>query len=54
MLAQDAQTVRPDPGLARGPFAAPPAFFYALLGVTFVALALWLGRRRLTRRSKRS
>ena len=41
------ETIRPEPGLARGPFSAPPYFFYGLLGVTVLALALWLGRHRL-------
>ena len=41
------ETVRPEPGLARGLFAAPPAFFYAMLVVTALGLAAWLGRARL-------
>lgn len=41
------ETIRPEPGLARGAFAAPPFFFYGLLGVTVLAALLWLTRRRL-------
>lgn len=42
------ETVRPEPGLARGVFAAPPWFFYAVLALTAVGLLLWLRRRRVS------
>lgn len=40
------ETVRPEPGLARGAFAAPPIFFYALVAVTALGLLAWFGRGR--------
>ncbi len=41
------ETVRPEPGLARGVFAAPPFFFYALVAVAALGVLLWFGRSRL-------
>lgn len=43
------ETIRPEPGLARGVYGAPAFFFYAVLGATALAVALWLVRRRVSR-----
>lgn len=49
-IGSPGEMVRPEPGLARGPFAAPPWFFYAVLLVTVLALVGFFGWARRARR----